>query len=97
MNRPERETRIYKEWAKQVRSKYKMKCIACGKRGYIVHHLDGWDWCHHRRYDVKNGVTLCYKDHQNFHKLYKYGNNTRHQFDCFLRLYHNKSLASLEK
>lgn len=92
MNRPEMYTRLYREWSSKVRKKYKYRCVACDKRGAIVHHLDGWDWCHHRRYDVNNGVTLCSKHHHDFHRIYKYGNNTRHQFNSYLRLYHNKHL-----
>lgn len=50
-----------------------------------VHHLDGFNWCIEKRTNVDNGVTLCKRCHLNFHSIYGSGNNTRGQFEEYLR------------
>lgn len=77
---------------RQVIVKYKKKCVACSKFTTIVHHLDGWDWCYSGRYDPNNCVLVCSECHKRFHNIYGYGQNTRYQFDSFLRLYYNRHL-----
>lgn len=63
-------------------------CQNCGdkqeKGNWIkinAHHLDGWNWCKEKRFDVDNGITLCKDCHTDFHKKYGSGNNTRQQFE----------------
>jgi hypothetical protein len=94
-NRPETTTKIYKDWQTIVRKFFRFKCCICGLKSAITHHLDGWNWAYTSRYDPKNGVIVCKKHHNEFHKIYGRGNNTRYQFDCYLRLYHNKKLEDL--
>lgn len=77
----------YKAWRKRVYERDDYTCRACLKRGggrMNAHHLDGWNWCIERRYDVENGVTLCENCHKNFHLQYGYGENTASQFETFL-------------
>ena len=55
----------------------------------VAHHLDGYDWCLDKRYDVSNGVTLSKQIHTEFHKKYGFGKNTKEQFDEFCKSYEN--------
>ena len=55
----------------------------------VAHHLDGYDWCIDKRYDVSNGVTLSKQIHAQFHKKYGFGKNTKKQFDEFCKSYKN--------
>ncbi|WNM55253.1 hypothetical protein CoNPh26_CDS0166 [Staphylococcus phage S-CoN_Ph26] len=58
----------------------------CNQNGYLhAHHLDGYHWCKDKRYDLNNGVTLCKDHHFNFHKQYGYKNNTKEQFEEYLK------------
>ena len=76
----------YKKWRKFVYIKNNHTCQCCGTRGgnLNAHHLDGYNWCKEKRTDVNNGATLCEKCHENFHKIYGYGNNTKKQFNEFI-------------
>lgn len=73
-------------WRKQVFERDDYTCQCCGKRGgkLNAHHLDGYNWCKERRFDIDNGVTLCRECHRQFHKLYGCKNNTKEQFDEYI-------------
>lgn len=71
------------KWRNYVFKRDKYTCVACSsnKSGTLVaHHLDGYNWCTEKRYDIENGVTLCESCHKDFHGKYGYGNNTEQQF-----------------
>lgn len=79
----------YEHWRISVFTRDNYTCQCCGdcKGGNLVaHHLDGYNWCKERRTDVSNGVTLCEKCHLDFHNIYKYGGNTKEQFNDWMKL-----------
>lgn len=76
-----------KSWRKQVFKRDGYTCQICGsnKRNSLkAHHLDGYNWCVEKRYDVDNGITLDDDCHLLFHSSFGYGNNTKLQFEEFL-------------
>lgn len=78
----------YTEWRTSVFARDNYTCQCCGnnKSGNLnAHHLNGYNWDKEHRTDVNNGITLCKKCHKEFHSVYGYGNNTREQFDEFLK------------
>lgn len=91
--RPEMNTPEYKKWRNAVYKRDKKKCRCCDSGFRInAHHLNGWNWAINQRYDVDNGVTLCYSCHDSFHFFFGRGNNTREQFVYFLYTYYGKIL-----
>ena len=86
----------YYEWRESVFKRDNYTCQCCGSNSGTLraHHLDGYDWCKDKRTDINNGITLCEKCHDNkykgsFHRIYGCGNNTREQFEEFIK---NKKL-----
>lgn len=71
-----------KKWISSVLYRDNYICQICKlyNCNLNVHHLDGWNWCIEKRFDINNGVTLCSACHIKFHKLYGYGNNTQQQY-----------------
>lgn len=83
----------HKKWSAEVLRKDNYTCQCCHKRhgDLNAHHLDGYHWCKERRYDVTNGVTLCYNCHREFHKRYGYKNNTEDQFKEYIESLNNST------
>lgn len=71
------------KWRTEVYTRDNHTCQLCGERGGSLqaHHLDGWNWCKEKRFDVSNGTTLCYDCHSKFHLLYGNGDNTKEQYE----------------
>ena len=91
--RDEMFTEPYKKWRFDVYKKYGFKCVCCESKTRLnAHHLQSWDWAIHLRYDVENGVCLCYNCHNAFHNLFGRGANTKDQFIFFLFTYYGKHL-----
>ena len=63
----------YKQWHKDVLVKYNFTCQECGIRGgkLSAHHIKQWSEYKELRYDVGNGICLCYKCHMILHGLNK--------------------------
>jgi len=47
----------------------------------VSDHLDGWNWCVERRFELSNLVCLCHSCHSGFHKKYNNRDNTRQQYE----------------
>lgn len=79
----------YVKWAKNIKERDEYTCQLCGVNGgkLNAHHLNSWDTFIEGRYDLDNGITLCDKCHSLYHQIYLKGNNTRHQFEEFKRMY----------
>lgn len=74
----------YIDFVKRVIARDNHICQCCGKQvnhDAEVHHLDGYDWCKEKRTDETNGVCLCSVCHKAFHSIYKYGNNSKEQYE----------------
>lgn len=75
----------YMKWRKSVfelnKGLYGLRrhyvCVKCSKRlkttrALHAHHIYSWKKFPNRRYTIKNGVVLCIKCHNSFHRKYKY-------------------------
>lgn len=85
-----RKTSAYQEWRLKVYARDNFTCVKCGKpRDYKTklnaHHLDSFMYNKELRYDINNGVTLCQSCHVKFHAKYTNRNNTKEQFEEFLK------------
>lgn len=75
-----------KRWAKEVYKRDLYKCTICGSKKRInAHHLNSYHSFPEERYDINNGVTLCVEHHKDFHKKFGYRNNTKEQFEEYLK------------
>jgi hypothetical protein len=76
----------YKEWSKSILVRDKYICQRCGINGSVnAHHLDGYNWCKEKRLNIDNGITLCIKCHKEFHKIYGKKNNTKLQYESWIK------------
>jgi len=86
----------YKTWRKNVFELNKGRiglfryyvCIKCNKkrkttRVLHAHHIYSWNKFQKKRYDRKNGVVLCWKCHNEFHR--KYGFDALDKPDLLLK------------
>lgn len=81
-----RKTYEFKFWQIAVFKRDKHTCQCCGsKKNINAHHLDGYNWCKEKRTDIDNGITLCEECHKMFHHVYGYGNNTKDQYEEFIK------------
>ena len=75
----------YRTWRKNVFELNKRKlglsrnyvCVKCNKkrkttRVLHAHHIHSWDRFPDKRYNIKNGVVLCIKCHNAFHRKYRF-------------------------
>ena len=85
-----RKTSQYQECRLKVYARDNFTCVKCGKpraynRKLNAHHLYSFMYNEDLRYDAENGVTLCQSCHMKFHSKYSNRNNTREQFEEFLK------------
>lgn len=80
----------YNDFIKGVYERDNYTCQICGQEGnghnLNAHHINGYNWYKEGRTDINNGITLCEKCHKEFHKLYGKGNNTKEQFEEYLKI-----------
>jgi 5-methylcytosine-specific restriction endonuclease McrA len=62
----------YRNWRKQVlkRDKYKCQMPGCKRKGKRMqtHHIRKWSAASSLRYEVSNGITLCWDCHKEVNK-----------------------------
>ena len=75
-----------KVWRKKVFERDGYKCVRCKNGGTLnAHHLNGYHWDVDGRFDVNNGVTLCVAHHREFHSKFGIKNNTKSQFEEYMK------------
>lgn len=60
----------YTEWRKKVlkRDKYRCKMPNCKNKTKLqVHHIKRWANASYLRYEISNGITLCFECHKSIH------------------------------
>lgn len=76
----------YKGWKKKIYAKNFYKCVIChSKENICAHHLESYKSNPNLRLDLNNGITLCRKCHLKFHTKYGNVNNTRLEFEEFVK------------
>lgn len=92
-----RKTYEFKKWHKYILARDNYTCRCCGNKGknLNVHHLDGYNWCIEKRTDINNGITLCEACHNKFHDIYGKGNNTKEQFEEYLKKEKEKQVKKI--
>lgn len=59
------EKRKYKAWVKKIRDRDSNMCIMCKDSERLnAHHIETWQHNPLLRYDINNGVLLCYQCHK---------------------------------
>ena len=78
----------YKKWRKDIYERDNYICQKCGQKGGELnsHHIYNYSDNKAKIIDINNGITLCEKCHNLFHKIYTRKNNTRKQLEEFLKL-----------
>jgi|TARA_B100001971_G_C18162887_1_gene522462 hypothetical protein len=68
--KPRAFTPEYVEWRTKVYKRDDYTCQKCGQVGFKLnaHHIKSWTYYPEHRYDLDNGVTLCYRCHCEDHK-----------------------------
>ena len=88
-----RKNKENKRWMRAIKKRDKF-CLICGtNKNLKAHHLESFDINIKKRDDLNNGIILCKKHHEEFHKKYGYGKNTKKQFEEFI----TEKIESIEK
>lgn len=85
-----RNTKAFTQWSNDVKANYDYVCDCCGydrKIALKAHHLDGYEKNKDLALELDNGVALCGNCHEEFHKEYGYGSNTKEQYITFKGAY----------
>jgi hypothetical protein len=75
------------EWKLKCLERDEYRCQKCSDQNKLnVHHIFNYNDFPFNRDELENGIVLCKKCHQEFHKKYGRKNNTKGQLEEFLRL-----------
>ena len=82
-----RNSNDYVEWYKAVFLRDCFICQMCGRQGgnLNAHHMESFNSNKKMRTLISNGITLCEDCHKKFHHQFGYGDNTKEQFEEFLK------------
>lgn len=82
-NTKDRNSQALIDWRKAVFARDEFTCFICQGRGgkLNAHHLESFSKNKGLRFEINNGITLCCKCHDDFHKRYGKIANTRLQFE----------------
>ena len=79
----------YNDFIKDVYKRDNYTCQCCGIAGnghnLNAHHIYSYSKYKDLRTDINNGITLCEDCHKEFHKEYGYGDNTKEQFEEWMK------------
>lgn len=90
---PYRNTIEHTDWSSSVKKRDKHRCVICGINDKVhAHHLLSYSNNSEKRYDIKNGVTLCVFHHRKFHKIYGVIDFDETDFDEFYNIERNSVL-----
>lgn len=65
----EKQSKLYCEWMLNVIKRDEYKCQSCGvKEKLVAHHIVKWEDDESKRFDIKNGKTLCISCHCKLHR-----------------------------
>lgn len=83
----ERNTPEYKKWRDECFKRDDYTCQITNIKGHRleVHHIYSYDKYKDLRLDINNGITLSKEIHSQFHSIYGYGNNTKEQWEEFVK------------
>lgn len=88
----------YSEWRENVFIKDNYICQCCGHVGgkLQAHHIENFADNLEKRFDVNNGITLCFKCHSptqkgSFHYIYGKSNNNRDQLDEYIKMHKSQT------
>ena len=82
----------YVSWRSSVYERDGYTCQICGDNtggNLVAHHLSSWNIDVENRFNLDNGICLCDNCHNEFHRAYGFGDNTKEQFIEFANLYKN--------
>lgn len=76
----------YRVWRKGIYERDNYTCQICKLHGgrLNAHHIESYTDNKELRLVISNGITLCKKCHDSFHKKYGRGSNTKKQFTEFI-------------
>jgi hypothetical protein len=84
-----RDTKENKDWRSYIFIRDDYKCVVCSAGGKInAHHINSYTFTPHMKYNKTNGITLCVKQHKDFHKSYGIKHNSGVQFLAYLDQIH---------